>query len=274
MSDYTAIFNGHDLSDLFIVGRPQRHLVAWEPDLIDMPAGFGSLFAGTHPQAMEVSIALTTMAETLEERLAAWSTLNGWLYVTEPKELYLSDETFVWTTEYTLPLMRYAVPSGGVDIDYAHNCEQASVRFVCPDPRAVAILRIDGTGDPSIFSPSTGGTINGVYGTAPTGLRIRMTGVHGSNYTDKFRVSIVTTDADGNRVPEFSGRYDFDINRNASQTIVIDSEKRTLTVDGVTTMMPPENAEWVRICGGYNVTISATAGGCDTITTEFVPRWW
>ena len=73
MSAYTAWFNGHDLGERFVASPPERNLVTWEPDLVAMPSGYGSLFAGTKAQAMEITLRLTTFAETLEQRLMHYS---------------------------------------------------------------------------------------------------------------------------------------------------------------------------------------------------------
>ena len=284
MSDYKAYFDGHDLSDPFVIAPPERSLVTWEPSLVQMPAGYGSLFAGTKAEVMEVKLTLTTFSETLEQRIEDLRMLSYWLFVTEPRSLYLTDEHF----EAYLPstgttdcyLYRYAVPKGTPKVTHALNAATAEVTFVCPDPRAYASTSPFRPGGLRmvVYIDSVDGYDGALLGTAPVGVTIDLQDVCGDG-DGKFQLVITcyrdsTEFGEDPAMPGFGGVLTVDLASNANATLHIDSEKRVFTLNDHPQPLPL-GCDWVRLIGTRRVTMEVTKG---SVTGEsyfaYQPRWW
>ena len=282
MSAYTAWFNRHDLSELFVISPPERNLVTWEPDLVAMPNGYGSLFAGTKAQAMEITLKLTTFAETLEERLDALRTLSNWLFVTEPKKLFLTDErpSIGTLSGY---LLRYAVPSGTPKITYALNAATTEVKFICPDARGYSTVNIYDDPPTNAITFSDDGYADVVAaGTAPANVRVRMSNAVGDENGDfEFTITCYNSDQGGGVVPEFGGTITLhDMSTTIPTSVDIDSETRQCAIGGVSMPLPPEN-DWISIIGGRRTIFQVTKGRAlrqSTMPTAgritYQARWW
>lgn len=286
MSDFKAWFNGYDLSALFVISPPERNLVTWEPTMADMPAGYGSLFVGTKAEAMEIKLTLTTFSETEEQRLDDLRTLSSFLFVTEPRRLYLTDEHFdaYFPDDQGLTdchLYRYALPKGTPKVTHALNAATAELTFVCPDPRAYAStappLALDVRN--IVYIDSTEGYDGILFGTAPMGVTIDLQDVCGGS-DGKFQL-VITCYYDNEEfgenpaMPGFGGVLTIDLASNANATLHIDSEKRIFKLNDQPQPLPL-GCDWVRLVGGRRVTMEVTSGSFLSGDSYFAyqPRWW
>lgn len=274
MSDYKAWFNSHDLSELFVISPPERNLVTWEPTLVDSVIGAKPI--GTRAQPMEITLKLTTLASTLEDRLAALRTLSGWLDVLEPKKLFLSDE-MLGTGNC---LFRYAMPKDTPKVTHTFDAAIVDVNFICPDPSAALDVY-----PPSPYSTSVGfqmsfsaatpyeGTAGG---TAPADTVIEINGATGdSDGILEIVVSCFPDETSNNPMADYGGTITLNAPSSSSvHGIVIDSEKRQYTRNNFRLPYPPES-DWIRIAGGHPVKIEVTKGTCGSGTRlKYSPRWW
>ena len=280
MSDFTAVFDRHDLSELFVISPPVRTLTPWEPTSVE--AVIGATPTGTKSQPMEITLQLTTFAATLEQRLADLRTLSSWLAVDEPKQLILSDAyigTLLLTNRYE---MRYAWPSGAPKVTQALNATTVEVTFVCPDPRAYEIGEVrpgeeeyyDGR---FYYEPTAEGFTTmdlsesdtfTVRGTAPTLPRFDIFGAYGSAQSGKLRIELRKTENS-----QLLHYFTLDLAHDASSTVRIDMEKRTVTVDNVAVLDMGIN--WFALEPGVTFTVSlGTAGGFRQLNMVYYPRWW
>lgn len=263
MSDFTASFNGHTLNDLFTVGQPERTLVPWEPNLMD-GGPIGSIFAGTKAQALQVTLTLTTFAETVEERLFALRTLSGWLAVDSPKSLILSDERYSDQQVSLSAAKRLAVPTGAPQIVHAHDAATATVTFVCPDPRLRNQYR-------SVSLDPAGAVTFDVVGNAPTEPRIILNGAHGDS-SNVLRFSVKTE-----RAGEATKTRTYDLTVNGTYKITMDCGKRTLTYSSGATstdvLLSPAY-DWPEMVGGHTVTVTFSKGGFTTGIVAYDDMWW
>lgn len=279
MSAYTAWFNRHDLGELFVISPPERRLVTWEPDLVAKSSGYGSFFAGSRAQAMEITLRLTTFAATQEERLAALRTLSGWLLVDEPKKLFLTDERIEYNTAQYY-LFRRAVPTGTPKVTSALNAMTAEVTFICPDARAYMLGGPQSLGmytQLSFLFSSDEGYDGTPLGTAPTEAMISLHEVCGDS-NGKFKLKVTCYDTiDGgitpDTMPDYGGVITIDVASDASAEIVIDSENRRYTFNGIRYPLPLSN-NWARFVCGHRVTVEVLNGACADSSVTYIPRWW
>ena len=275
MSDYKAWFNSHDLSELFVISPPERTLTAWEPTMVD--AVIGATPTGTKAQPMEITLTLTTFADTLEDRLADLRTLSEWLAVSEPKRLYLSDEMMGSECLY-----REAIPKDTPRVTHAHNATNVTVKFICPDPRATLgdyppsqypsiIRRVHHFSSASPFDGTAGGT-------APTNTVIKATGVTGDS-DNEFQIKVTCYDSGNHALSDYGGTITIPAwPGTALVYVIINSERRTYTrrsqSSTVTLPLPPDS-DWIMIAGGHRMTIEVTKGSCSSDTEIiYTPRWW
>ena len=289
MSDFKAVFNKHDLSELFVIAPPKRTLTAWEPTMVE--SVIGSVPTGTKPQPMEITLTLTTFADTPEDRLADLRTLSQWLAVDEPKPIVLTDEVLNtvwsggrWVDEYAL---RDAYPTGAPKVTPALNATTAEVTFICPDPRAYITAA-------NFFPTSEGESINDtknargyvwdspasmqpatIGGTAPTKPRFYFNGLHGDS-SGKFSLKLKYTDEQNTQQTKY---VTIDAAEDASLNVDVDFEKRMLRVGesgGGGTLYPVFDAqlEWFDLIAGTTYTLEVAAGGFSRISFSYYPRWW
>ena len=263
----TAIFDGHDLSTLFVVMPVERQLTTWEPSLVQNVVG--SIATGTKPQPMEIKLRLTTFSATNEQRLADLRTLAGWLAVDEPKALILTDAhtgTYGATELYEV---RDALPTGTTKVDHALNAATVEVTFICPDPRAYEAGYQDGrfwwprpTGV-SILGSGASNTFT-VRGTASTMPTFHFYEAHG-DAQGRFRIRLM----EGQLVRHV---LSLGVAEDASSEILIDMEKRTITVDDVTVF--DMSFDWFALEPGTTYTVSLVYGDFSQLNISYNPRWW
>ena len=263
---YTATFDGHDLSTLFTVGRPERTLVGWEPNLIDGASSAGAFFAGTKAQPVEVTIPLTTIDGTDLGRMTALRTLAGWLAVSKPRALVLSDERV--QSNGTVPVFRYAVPKGAPKIDPAINADTLSVTFVCADPLLHAGNGVELTSYQSFNSSPKTLTI---VGTAPTYPIFVLKDVRGDS-NGLFRMHVTSGDDTINE------RITFDADPSPAETlnVTVNCKRRTARTDANEPVAMALSSGWPRFTGGQTVTLTVEKGSIDHSTSSVIynATWW
>lgn len=267
MSDYTAYFDGHDLSTLFTLGRPERRLVGWEPTLIDRPSAVGALYAGTKAQSVEVTMQLVTLDNTDVGRQFALRTLAGWLAVDEPKPLVLTDEVVPWGNG-TAGVFRNAVPKGEPTIKPAINADVVSVTFICTDP---LLYLGDGFGTSLVSHNISSSQITfTVRGTAPTYPNFNLEDVRGDS-NGVFRMFVVSSDRTVyNRItfsadPNPSEQFDVSIYCSIRSARTPDNARVPLTLD----------SGWPRLSGGQSITLTIEKGSVANISNvSYTPTWW
>ena len=261
MSDFTASFNGHNFGDLFTVGQPERTLVQWEPNLVD-GGPIGSIFAGTKAQSLQVTLPLTIVGGTLAERMYALRTLAGWLAVSGPKSLRLSDEQYSDSQVSLANAHRLAIPTGEPRITHTLDSATVAVTFVCPDPRLRNYYR-------SVSLDPAGAVTFDVIGNAPTEPRIILRGAHGdSSNVLEFTVK---TERAGEATKTLT--YALTVGASSSYTITMDCGKRTLTYGSTDVLLNPAY-DWPEIVGGQTVTVTFSKGGFTTGIVNYDDMWW
>lgn len=282
MSDFKAVFNLHDLSELFVISPPERTLTAWEPTSVE--AVIGATPTGTKAQPMEIKLTLTTFAETERQRLADLRTLSSWLAVDEPKSLVLTDELYgEYSSGNRAYMMRYAWPSGAPKVTPALNATTVEVTFICPDPRAYETVY---TYVPStetwtvseqkqeighIWSSPEQQYVGKIFGTAPTKPRVHLHGVHGDE-TGKFYLSIYPSSGSGSRCNVI-----FDAAEDASLEVDVDSETRTLRIGpegGTLTPVYDLQMDWSDLTPDVTYTSTLMRGWFTSGALNYYPRWW
>lgn len=283
MSEFTAVFNKHDLSDLFTISPPVRTLTAWEPTMVE--SVIGSVPTGTKPQPMEITLDLTTFAATPQARLEALRTLSSWLAVDEPRPLVLTDEVLgrvqvggsggTWKDVYAL---RDAFPTGAPNVTPALNASTARVKFVCPDPRAYladanffptgSATEINDSKQTRLVWLSSSEQVTATFtGTAPTKPVFRFVGLYGGpNGYFRFSVGFVEGNSFVWHPISIAAASD------ASLTVKVDFEARTLTIG--TTNVVDMSLEWFNVDPNKTCSFRVESGGFSSGSVSYYPRWW
>lgn len=236
----TITFDGHDLTELFVVSNLRRPLAPRGVNTIDVPGRDGSLFASATQSAVTLSLTLTVLSRDLQERSAAIRTLAALLSTKEPKPLAISDDG---------GLYYMAVPSSNADGMRYINAEAFEVTFTCPDPCLYGeIEHYEPTGSTLTFT---------VGGTAPSSPTI---------------VVDDATAGDGGfwRMVDETGAGIYAALDSGTHSISADCGARTITVDDNVVMLPPAFDWPVWAPGEHTVTI--TGGGSAVIQVQ--ERWW
>lgn len=246
---YPILYDGHDLESLFLVDwHIDRELTPWQPDIVDAPGAVGSLFGGTQAQPISVSMQLTIIAKSRDERQEALRTLAGWLAVDSPRVLQLADEGGRY---------RMAVPTGNAGVSALLDADTVQISFTCPDPRLWGKRR-------TVTCPKDGSVTFSVGGTAPSMPTVTTT-VAASAAGQQWTLTL----EDGTYLlyqPTYTGALQ-------SRALAIDCAERTLTVDGATKMLSPL-ADWLTLAPGeHTLTMGGEAtGGAATIAWH--EMWW
>lgn len=261
MSEYKAYLNDYDLSNLFTIAPPERHLVTFEPTLFDGPS-IGSILGSNKIQPMEISLELTTFAPTLEERLSAFGLLTQRLIYS--RRLKLSDEVAT-VNGATRTLERHVVPTGSPQIVHAYDAATAKVTFICYDGYKYGGSNSETLTPADIIMPVH------FYGTAPTPITVQLQGVTGDS-EGKFAFNIAqTASSDQNKV-------EIDVGTSGPVSVTIQSTTRTYYVDNSQTLFPIGN-DWLTFDGSFStgsrteyfhVLKGSFTGG----TVAHQDRWW
>ena len=240
-SRMAVTFDGHDLTELFLVTDVSRPWPSLSASTTDNPAG-GSFLAGLRREAAEVSMTLYAFGSTSERREAARA-LASWLDVDGPRELAFGDDG---------GLCYMAVPSGTDAPKSYMDAESVSVTFLVPEPVML--------GDRMAATVPSGVTASvGVGGTAPArpligasaAVRDQSTGLWGVRDAasgDFVRVALPTA---------------------SPSAVTIDCEARTATVNGQSALVTLDS-DWLELAPGAHA-LAVDGTGAATLTWR--ERW-
>lgn len=247
---WPVVFDGHDLTELFIVTDVSRSWLSLSANVTDNPSG-GAFLMGLRRKAPEVSMTLYAFGSTSERREAA-HVLASWLDVDGPRELAFGDDG---------GLVYMAVPSGTDAPKSFADAESASVSFLIPEPvmlgetgRAQAYMPLSVTESHGPVSP-----VVMVGGTAPARMVITSEDASRDSSTGLWGVRL--DDGDYARV---------EIPVSTPSSVTIDCTARTATVNGSPALLTLDS-DWLEMSPGRHV-ISLDEGH-GTADVSWRERW-
>lgn len=235
-------FDGFELTSIFAVSDLRQSLLPRSVKTMDVPGRDGSAYAGVTLSARTISMTLTALGRTAEERQAASRVLASLLAVDEPRPLSVSIDG---------GLYHMAVPSSAGEGSRYRNATTFDVTFTAPDPVAYGTER-------SVTVPSGGSVTFDVGGTYPT--------------MPVVSASAAANGGDGYwRVRMEDGSYLLATIPDGVSTapVVADCEERVLKVNDSVALLVP-SADWLVLEPGQH-TMEMTGTGAATVT--FRERW-
>lgn len=229
---WPVTFDGHDLTEIFLVTDVSRPWPSLSASTTDNPAG-GSFLAGLRREAAEVSVNLYAFGSTSERRDAARA-LASWLDVDGPRELAFGDDG---------GLCYMAVPSGTDAPRSFVDAESVSVTFLAPEPvmlgergRAQAYMPMSVTEFAGPVSP-----VVMVGGTAPARMVITSEDASRDPSTGLWGVRL-----------DDGGYARVEIPVSAPSSVTIDCVERTATVNGAPALLTLDS-DWLEMPPGRHV---------------------
>lgn len=238
---WSVVFDGHDLTELFLVTDVSRPWPSMSASASDNPAG-GSFLTGLRRSAAEVSMTLYAFGTTSERREAERE-LASWLDVDGPRELAFGDDG---------GLCYMAVPSGAGEPKGFASAESSSLTFLVPEPvmlgDSMSVTVVAG-------SPATAG-VGGTAKARPTivatgAVRDSSTGLWGVRDTASgsfVRVALPTA---------------------SPSSVTIDCERRTATVNGQSALVTLDS-DWLELAPGAH---ALAVDGTGSATLTWRERW-
>lgn len=229
---WPVTFDGHDLTERFLVTDVSRPWPSLSANVADNPAG-GSFLKGLRREAAEVSMTLYAFGSTSERREAARE-LASWLDVDGPRELAFGDDG---------GLVYMAVPRGTDAPKSFADAESASVSFLVPEPvmlgergRAQAympmsVTEVDGPVSPVVM----------VGGTAPARMVITSEDASRDPSTGLWGVRL-----------DDGGYARVEIPVPTPSSVTIDCVERTATVNGAPALLTLDS-DWLEMSPGRHV---------------------
>lgn len=232
-------FDGHPLTDLYVVGNLQRPLLPRRAEWVSVPGADGAIFAGVVDDVRTLRLTMTVRSQDPSERAQAARQLAAWLDVDSPRPLYISEDG---------GLYYMALPTSGADGMRYVSAESFEVEFTC-DPwlygetQAMTLDIASNTGSQHVM----------VGGTKPTPvlLDLSLTG------SGAWRFAVDGDDA-------------YTATLTGSATMTLDAEKRVATMGGEVYALPPQD-EWVWLEPGPHLLRSYGARAQGTL--RFTERW-
>lgn len=236
------IFDGHDLTSMFIVGEPVFNTFIPSQTFQNVPGRDGTVFMGGKLDGGTITVPLTIVDEDMEQRRATLSNLYMILDVDEPKLLVLPE----------VPDLSYkAIPQ---------NAVQES-RYIDGDTVIVSFQLVEAAayGDTVTKTVPSGGsitfTVDGTYPTKPTitanAARDGSSQVWGLKLDNGAFLHVATGSA-------------------SARDVVLDCENRTLTVQGAVAL-PTLDSDWFELAPGTHTLVMDKGTGAATVT--YKERW-
>lgn len=240
-SRMAVTWDGHDLTELFLVTNIARSWPSCSASTTDNPAG-GSFLVGLRAQSPTVSMTLRAYGDSSRRRESARA-LASWLAVDGPRELAFGDDG---------GLCYIAVPDGTADSERLYWQEAVTVSFLVPEPVML--------GDRMTATVPSGATASvGVGGTAPARPTIEATGAVRDSSTGLWGVR----DAGSGSFVRVS------IPTASASSVVIDCERRTATVNGQSALVTLDS-DWLELAPGAHA-LAVDGTGAATLTWR--ERW-
>ena len=237
-----VIFDGHDLSQGFIVSDVARPAPVLAAETADVPGRDGTVFRSATLEPLTVSMTLLTRGGDRESRRAAIRELMGWLDVDEPKALSFPDDG---------GLYYLAIPNGGGKRASYYEREAVEVEFLVPDPVMYGEAK-------TATLPSGGAVEVEVGGNYPAAITITAASAGRDASSLKWGVGLD------------SGHYLLLPMPSATGAVVVDCGQRRASVAGAL-VLPTIGSTWLRLTPGQH-TVSMAAGTGDA-TVSWVERW-
>lgn len=229
---WPVTFDGHDLTERFLVTGVSRPWPSLSASTTDNPAG-GSFLVGLRREAAEVSVTLYAFDSTSERREAARE-LASWLDVDGPRELAFGDDG---------GLCYMAVPSGADDPESYLDAESVQLTFLVPEPvmlgergRAQAYMPMSVTEFDGPVSP-----VVMVGGTAPARMVITSEDASRDPSTGLWGVRL-----------DDGGYARVKIPVSSPSSVTIDCAARTATVNGSPALLTLDS-DWLEMPPGRHV---------------------
>lgn len=236
-------FDGHELSDRFILEAPQLGLLNPSPVLQKVPGRDGQVFRDTTLEPLELQVRLWAVNRSREQWRQDLLDLAKWLNVSEPKKLEV---------DYGDGLYWYGIPSAHVPVERYLEDWCADLSFTMPDP-----VRYGETRTQEITTSTTYFTVGGTYPSMPSVSGTMEGNANGNislyHYSASTGTQIMT-------VPGVS----------SSSSVSVDAAKRTAKVASRTTMLEL-SSDWWRLAPGQNSARISTGSGSGTVT--WTERW-
>lgn len=238
----TFSFDGHDIGELFAVGRPQEGVGLLEPATVEVPGRDGLAVTGARRAAGTASVRVAC-AGGPEERRELVSLLLSWLDVDGPRPLRLPG-----SEHYYL-----ALPQGSSELTRLAGADFLTLSFLVSDPVAYGALRSAGV-------PSGGSARILVGGTAPTAPSVQAPAAVGSASSGVW----------GLRLDEGAFVH-VALDGGAAREVSLDCARRTCRVAGATAMATLDS-DWPELSPGEHVVRMDQGTGAAVLTWQ--ERWY
>lgn len=248
---FTKVYFGdYCLTDHFAVMNVKRPFSKKTIELVDLPGRDGAVVGSMTYDPVVITMDLAVVGGNRGQRSDRMRELAALFNNEEPQYLWFTDD-------HDDPGMRYPCYASGGDIERYINLDNiVGVTFTCPEAAAYGALVTE--------TVNAGATVtmdvDGNYPTKPT-----ITIQNAVPYSGV--VGITDTWSDGSYT--YSNMLEIPLSANASE-IVIDCEKRTVFVDGVSTV-PTLLSDWFSFVPGSH-SIAQVPGSGD-VTIEYYERW-
>lgn len=233
-----VIFNGHAISDYFVINDVYRPLRA-TPRLStkQVEGRDGTVLLGVCAGDYNPRVKITAMDVTDERLRRTIHELAGWLDVSEPAPLQFSDEPDMY---------RMAVPQTQGDLDKLSTKDaQVEITFMCPDPWIF--------GKSYEFDSSSGSCEFEIFGNKETDVYI---------YSSAASGNFSLMDETGNTARVAVG--------DVAKTLAIDSANSTVLVNGSAQMLSLDS-DWITLAPGKH-SLTRTAGSGE-YRVSYTERW-
>ena len=242
MSRTSVMFNGYELTRRFLVSDLRNPLAPIKVNEVSVPGMDGSVFTGADLTPRKMTVTITVMGRTEEEKEAESRFLAAVLALGKQAPLILSSNN---------GLYYMAVANASSDGVRSHNAISYDVTFTAHDPVAYGAER-------TVVVPSGGSVTFDVGGTYPTMPVVSVpSAANGSGGFWKLTLDggdyLLATVPDG----------------LSTAPVAADCDNRTLKVNSTVTLLDA-NANWLIFEPGQHTLVMT--GTCEA-TVTFVERW-
>lgn len=239
----TVTFDGFELTAAYRVSDLRTSLLPQSLGSVDVPGRDGSLYTGSRLSSRTITLTLTTMAKSVEERQDAARELAAALAVDEPKPLAISiDGGLYWL----------AMPTSTADGERFLNATRFEVEFTAFDPVMYGVER-------TVTVPSGGSVSFLVGGTYPTMPVVSAPSAKNDSATGNWQLWLDDTDHLVATIPAGV----------STAPVVADCAARTLRVNDSLALLVP-SADWLVLTPGEHE-LEMVGTGAATVT--YVERW-
>lgn len=235
-------FDSYELTRDYVVSDLRTSLLPRTVSTQDVPGRDGALYTGVRMAPRTITLTLTAVARTPEQRQEAARNLAALLAVDEPRRLWLSIDGGI---------IHMAVPASIADATRYANATSFEVTFECPDPVAYGQTR-------TVTVPSGGSVEFVVGGTYPTMPTISASAA-GNGINGYWRLLLDDVSHLDATIPAGVG----------TAPVVADCQARVLRVNGSVTMLDAAS-DWLALAPGEH---ELAMHGIGAAIVTYVERW-